>query len=72
MYMPVFVMFMKREREMSVFKRFVMPIVSMIGSAFMVFAAAVAHGVGAAWYLLIFVVIMAIGLLFMREKKPTE
>ena len=49
-----------------------MPIASMIGSAFMVFAAAVAHGVGAAWYLLIFVVIMAIGLLFMKEKKPAE
>ena len=70
MYLPIFVMFMKREKEMPVFKRFVMPIASMIGSAFMVYAAAVAHGVGAAWYLLVFAVVMAIGLLFMKEKKP--
>ena len=39
-----------------------MPAAAMICSLFMVYAAAMAHGVSAAWYLLVYVCIMAVGL----------
>ena len=69
MYLPIFVMFMWREKELSIGRRFIMPAAAMICSLFMVYAAAMAHGVSAAWYLLVYVCIMAVGICFMREKK---
>lgn len=69
MYIPIFILFMRREKGMSAFKRFVMPLVSIACSLFMVYAAAVAHGVAAAWYLALYAVIMCAGLFFMREDR---
>ncbi|MBR4956042.1 MAG: amino acid permease, partial [Clostridia bacterium] len=45
MYIPMLIAWMKNEKEMGVFKRFVLPGATMIACAFMVFAAIYAHGI---------------------------
>ncbi len=44
LYLPIFFMFMKKHAELSFVKRFLIPGLAMIGSTFMVFAAAYSHG----------------------------
>ena len=44
LYLPIFFMFMKKHPELGFVKRFLIPGLAMIGSAFMVFAAAYSHG----------------------------
>lgn len=68
-YIPIFIMMMVREKELPPFKRFVMPALSLCGCFFMVAAAIVSHGEDILWYLIVFAVIMAVGLLFKRKKS---
>ena len=86
MYIPIFIAWMVKEKDMGVFKRFILPIFSIIACAFMVFAAIYAHGItpylaakaeGAfkfpvLFYLVIFAVIMVIGGLLKGKKKVEE
>jgi APA family basic amino acid/polyamine antiporter len=81
-YIPIFVMFIKKEGKNNVFKNIMMPILALIASVFMVFVAVYAHGVrpypAAAengefvfpvlFYLIVFAVIMVIGA-FLYQKK---
>ncbi len=84
LYIPMFIMFMKKEKGLSPVKRFVLPTLGLIGSAFMVFAAIYSHGYApyiaakeagqgftcpVLFYLIVFAVIMAIGLLLMKPKQ---
>ena len=83
MYIPMFIMWMKKEKDLGVFKRFVLPSLSMIACAFMVFAAIYAHGItpykaAAAegkfscpvlFYLIVFAVIIIIGYFFSDSFK---
>ncbi len=83
LYIPMFIQFMRKEKSLSPIKRFVFPALGIIGSGFMVFAALYSHGyvfyrdakaIGefscpVLFYLIIFVVIMAIGFIFMNSKK---
>lgn len=71
MYLPILIMWMKKEKDQNVFRRFVMPILALCGSVFMVIASIYSHGWGCLWYLIVFVVIMAIGILVdvLRTKK---
>lgn len=83
MYIPMFIMWMKKEKDLGVFKRFVLPSLSTVACAFMVFAAVYAHGVtpfkaAAAegkfscpvlFYLILFVVIIVIGYFFSASYK---
>lgn len=78
MYIPMFIMWMIKEKDLGVFKRFILPILSMIACAFMVFAAVYAHGITpyntakangtfsfpVLFYLILFGVIMLIGFFF--------
>jgi APA family basic amino acid/polyamine antiporter len=54
-------MFMKRERGLNSFRRFVMPMLSILGCLFMVVAAVFAHRVSALYYLIVFAAVMLIG-----------
>ena len=86
MYIPMFIMWMKKEKDLGVFKRFVLPSLSMVACIFMVFAAVYAHGItpykaAAAegrfscpvlFYLIVFAVIMAIGMLLMNPSKKEK
>jgi len=63
-YIPVFIMFIKRERGLNSFKRFVMPVLSILGCLFMVIAAIFAHRSSALYYLIVFAAVMLIGTVF--------
>ncbi len=77
-YIPMFIMWMKREKALGVFKRFVLPVLAMISCAFMVFAAVYAHGITpylaaketgtfsfpVLFYLIVFACIMLVGAFF--------
>lgn len=69
MYIPIFIMFMKKEKELGTFKRFIAPTIALGACIFMIVAACYAHGMAVAYYLVVFVVIMAVGLLLMNSKK---
>ncbi len=83
MYIPIFIAWMKKEKDMGVFKRFVLPITSIITCLFMVFAAVYAHGITpylaakaegnfsfpVLFYLVIFAVIMLVGAIFHKPQN---
>lgn len=86
MYIPIFIAWMKKEKDMGVFKRFVLPIASLAACVFMVFAAIYAHGITPylqakengrfsspiLFYLIVYAVIMVIGLFLRKPKKQEE
>jgi APA family basic amino acid/polyamine antiporter len=86
MYVPMFIMWMVKEKDLGVVKRFVLPIAASIACLFMVFAAVYAHGItpylNAAkegrfscpvlFYMIVFVVIMVIGLFFYRKERNID
>lgn len=83
MYIPMFIIWMKNEKEMGVWKRFILPVISIFACAFMVFCAIYAHGItpyiaakaeGAfkfpvLFYLIVYAVIMIIGALVRKPKN---
>ena len=83
LYIPIFIMFIKKEGKNSIFKNVVMPILAIVCSLFMIFVAIYAHGItkynaAAAngefsfpvlFYLIVFAVIMAIGALLYKPRK---
>lgn len=85
MYVPMLVAWMVKEKDMGVFKRFVLPSAAIASCLFMVFAAVYAHGItpyqtAAAngefkfpvlFYLIVYGVIMAIGALLRKPKAKT-
>ena len=69
MYLPILIQWMRKEKDQDMIRRFVLPILALCGSVFMVVASIFSHGMGCFWYLIVFVVIMAIGALFDRKRK---
>ena len=69
LYLPIFFMAIRKEKDLAPAKRFVAFPLAMAGSLFMIVAAVFAHGINVAWYLLVFCVFMAVGWLFRKEKK---
>jgi len=86
MYIPIFIAWMKKEKDMGVFKRFVLPSVSLVACLFMVFAAVYAHGITpylaakaeggfsfpVLFYLILFAVVMILGAVFRKPVKKGE
>ena len=68
MYLPILVQWMRKEKEQNVVRRFVLPILAICGSLFMMFACAMSHKMGCVYYLIVFAVIMGIGALANRRK----
>lgn len=68
-YIPIFIMMIVKEKDLPVFKRFVMPILALIGCVFMMYAAWISHGKAVIAYLIIFAIIMLIGSFFSRSKQ---
>ena len=67
MYLPILIQWMRKEKEQSALRRFVLPILALCGSVFMVIASVFSHGWGCLWYLIVFAVMMAIGILLNRR-----
>jgi len=85
MYIPMFIMWMKKENTLGFVKRFLLPGIASVACAFMIFAAVYAHGVTpylaakekgtfscpVLFYLILFAAIMLIGTL-MRKPKANQ
>ena len=63
-YIPIFIMMMKKEKDLSAFKRMVAPLIAVCGCIFMMVAACFSHGIAVVAYLAIFAVVMIIGAFF--------
>ena len=87
LYIPMFIQFMRKEKKLPAVKRIVLPLLGIIGSAFMVVAAIYSHGYApylaakeagtgfscpVLFYLIVFAVIMAIGMFVMKPKKSAK
>ena len=86
MYIPIFILWMKKEREEGFVKRYLIPSLAILACAFMVFAAVYAHGItpylqakanGAfsfpvLFYIVIFAVIMFFGAIFQKYGNRTK
>lgn len=86
LYIPIFVIWMIKEKEFGFVKRFLLPSVAILSCLFMVFAAVYAHGVTpfiqakengtfafpVLFYFIIFAVIMLIGAFLKKPKKANE
>lgn len=82
-YIPIFISFMIKAKDVSPIKRFLLPSLALIGSATMVGMAIYAHGIApymaaaekgefscpVLFYLIIFFVIMFIGMFFSKNQK---
>lgn len=80
-YVPMLIMFMVKEKDMSALKRFVVPALALAGSLFMVIAALWAHGFNKDpnffktpifYYLIVFAVVMFIGYFFSKPKAEIQ
>ncbi|MBW9154109.1 APC family permease [Clostridium estertheticum] len=72
LYIPIFIMMMKKEKDLNSFKRFIMPIISLAGCLFMIVAACFSHRISVVAYLIVFAIIMAIGVLFSKKQSLTS
>ena len=69
MYIPIFIMMMVKEKSLNFFKRFLMPSLALCACLFMVIAACYSHGTAVIFYLIVFCLIMAIGMMINAPKK---
>lgn len=84
MYIPIFIAWIIKEKNLGVFKRFILPIASVCVCVFMVFAAVYAHGIRPSraaqqagtgfsfpvlFYFIVFAVIMVLGELVRKPPK---
>ena len=86
MYIPIFIIWMIKEKELGVVRRFLLPSLATLAFLFMVFAAVYAHGItpynqaklsGAfsfpvLFYFIVFAVIMLIGAYFKNQKGKNK
>ncbi|HEY9060667.1 MAG TPA: APC family permease [Pseudobacteroides sp.] len=66
-YIPIFIMLIKKETELSIFKRYIAPVFAICSCVFMIIAACFSHKMEVLWYLTTFAVVMIIGVFF---RKP--
>jgi APA family basic amino acid/polyamine antiporter len=69
LYVPIFIAFMKKAKDVHPVKRFVLPALSVCGVIVIVIASIVSHGISNLWYLILFAIIMAIGAFFHRGEN---
>ena len=60
-YVPILVLMMVKEKEFGIFRRFVLPILSLLGIGVIIYASIQKHKMGNVWYLIVFAIIMLIG-----------
>jgi len=72
MYLPMFVQWMRKEKDQPALRRFVLPVLACCGSAFMVVACVIAHKWACLWYLIVFAVVMVLGGVLDQSKKQKK
>ena len=68
-YIPIFIKMMIGGKDLNFFQRFIAPVLSIAGSIFMIVAAVYSHNKFVIGYLIIFAIIMAAGMCFVKQKK---
>ena len=71
-YIPIFVVLMRRARDLSPAKRFVLPTIGIAACLFMVYSAVAAYGIQAVYYLAVFAVLLGVGMLFYRKNGKRD
>lgn len=61
LYIPILISMMIKEKEMKPLKRFLMPILSLIGIGVIIFACIIKHGIDIIWYLIVFAAFIIAG-----------
>jgi len=69
MYIPMFIQWIRKEKDQSTLRRFVIPVLAICGSVFMVIACIFSHRMACVWYLIVFAVVMAIGGMMQKSGK---
>lgn len=86
LYIPIFIAFMIKEGKKNILKNIVLPAAAIISSAFMLFAAFYAHGIApyleaakegrfsfpVLYYLIVFALVMAVGMMFYKKPNNKE
>ena len=72
MYIPIFIMMMKKEAGLGFFKRFLMPSLAILACIFMVIAACFSHGKAVIAYIIVFIAVMVLGYLLIFERKKSK
>ncbi len=72
LYIPIFIAWMKKEKDEKAFRRFVLPALGIICSLFMVYACIVGHGMENVWYLIVFAAFMFAGWLLNRKNTKNK
>lgn len=72
LYIPIFIMMMRKEKDLSSFKRFVAPVISIAGCVFMIIAACFSHKMAVVAYLIVFAIVMIFGAMFSKEKAVEQ
>lgn len=68
LYIPMFIHIMLHKKEYNPLYRFVIPFLSLLSSLLMCYSAYIGYGIQILYYLIFFILIMAVGL-FMTDKK---
>lgn len=69
LYIPILISMMIKEKELGFVKRFLFPILSILGIGVIIYASIDKHGMGNVWYLIVFAVIMLIGFIVTEINK---
>lgn len=69
LYIPIFFMMLFKLKNVNGFKRFIAPLIAIIGCVFMMVATIYSHQKFVIGYLILFVIINAIGMMFFDNKK---
>ena len=72
LYLPIFVMWIKKATDESAMRRYVLPLLAICGSLFMIYASIMGHGIACFWYLIVFAAFMFAGWLLNRKNKKNK
>lgn len=72
LYIPIFVMMLFKLKDVNGFKRFIAPIIAIIGCIFMMVATIYSHQKFVIGYLIVFIILNAAGMFFSSEKKKAK
>ena len=69
MYLPMFVQWMRNEKDLPALQRFIMPSLAFCGSLFMIIACVLSHRMACFWYMIVFIADMALGHVLQNTNK---
>ena len=72
LYIPILIAMMIKEKDLGVFRRFILPILSLGGIGVIIYASIDKHKMGTVWYLIIFGVIMLFGFIAQKINESKQ